>query len=75
MYRKRIEIAVALFFMAPAWAILGALSAMNRDANIWLGLMVGGLVGIFVGLAIGGNHRWKFWDHFFGPEQPEVKDD
>jgi hypothetical protein len=34
-------------------------------------MVVGGLIGVFVGLAFGGNPKWRVWDYVFGPEEPE----
>jgi hypothetical protein len=37
--------------------------------------VIGGLIGVFFGLAFGGNHKWKVWDYIFGPAEPGELDD
>jgi hypothetical protein len=59
----------------PAWALLGAFSTLDSGSPLWLGLTVGGLVGVFFGLVFGGNRKWRVWDYIFGPEDPRQADD
>jgi len=40
-----------------------------------VGLTVGASIGVFFGLAFGGNPKWRFWDSIFGPEDQNAKDD
>jgi len=34
--------------------------------------VAGGLIGVFFGLAFGGNRKWRVWDYLFGPEEKET---
>ena len=74
MWRKRIKLVAMLLVMVPAWAMLGALATFNSLANEWTELAVGASVGVFFGLAFGGDHRWKIWDHLFGTEQTDERE-
>src|SRR5262245_59628573 len=54
----------------PRLRAVGAFSTLNSGGPFWLGVTVGGLVGVFFGLMFGGDHRWKMWDYVFGPKNP-----
>jgi hypothetical protein len=72
---KTLRLVLSLVFMVPAWALLGAFSTLDSGLPLWWGLTVGGAIGVFFGLAFGGNHKWRVWDYIFGPEDPNFKDD
>src|SRR5262245_55209322 len=67
------RLVVWLSLFVPAFALLGAFSALNSGGPLWHCVAVGGLVGVFFGLAFGGDHRWKFWDYIFGPQKPAAE--
>src|SRR5262249_23177330 len=46
--------------------LLGAFSTLDSGVPLWLGLSVGGLVGVLFRLAFGGVPKWKVWDAIFG---------
>jgi hypothetical protein len=68
------RLVVWLALSVPAFALLGAFSALNSGGPPWLGVAAGVLVGVFFGLVFSGDPRWKAWDYFFGPKVPPPRD-
>jgi len=50
------------------------LGAMSNRGSPWMGLAVGGLIGVFFGLVFEGGLS-SLWADFLGPEEPGGKDD
>jgi hypothetical protein len=61
---------LVLCFTVPVCAVLVAFSTLDTGMPLWWGLILGSAIGVFFGLVFGGNPRWRFWDHIFGPEEP-----
>ena len=63
----KLRLLAALVVMVPAWSLLGAFATLDSGASPYVGLVGGGLVGVFFGLAFGGaKGRWL--DVAYGPE-------
>jgi hypothetical protein len=71
---RRLRLLPCLALFGPGFALLGAFSTLDSGMPVWWELMVGGVLGVFFGLVFGGNHKWKVWDHIFGPEAPDPDD-
>jgi hypothetical protein len=60
----RLALSLALF--TPAFAFFGFAAAHDSGGRLWIGTIVGGLVGVFFGLVFGGaKGRWL--DVFYPP--------
>jgi hypothetical protein len=65
---KPLRLDLSLAVWIPGFVLLGAFSTHDSGSSVWLGLVVGGLVGVFFGLIFGGaKGRWL--NVFFGPEE------
>jgi hydrogenase/urease accessory protein HupE len=61
--------ALNLAFSVPWLTLLGACGAADSRFSAWGGAAVGGLLGLFFGLAFGGALPRSVADYCFGPEE------
>jgi hypothetical protein len=52
---KALRLTLSLAFFVPCLALLGMFAAADRRFSAWGGAVVGGLLGVYFGLAFGGN--------------------
>jgi hypothetical protein len=65
---KTLRLVLILAVVIPVWTLLGGLSTFDSGLPLGCGLAVGGAIGVFFGLLLGGNHKWRVWDYVFGRE-------
>jgi hypothetical protein len=68
---RRLTLSLAVF--VPGFALLGMFAAWDSFFTVWGGALMGGVVGVFFGLAFGGVLARSVAGFFFGPEQPDVQ--
>ena len=66
---KAVRLILCLLLFVLGLALLGGFSTADSGLPLWWGMTIGGAFGMLIGLALGGNPRWKSWD-FFSPEVP-----
>ena len=67
---KALRLTLSLAACVPGCALLGAMAAADSRFSAWGGAVVGGLLGLFFGLAFGGALPRGVADYVFGPEEP-----
>jgi hypothetical protein len=70
---KVLRLAPSLLVCVPGCALLGATAAADSRFSPWGGAVVGGLLGLFFGLAFGGALPRGVADYVFGSEEPAEK--
>ena len=70
---KALRLRLGLAVCVPGCALLGAMAAADSRFSAWGGAVVGGLLGVFFGLAFGGTLPRGMADYVFGPEEPAEK--
>src|SRR5260370_30229896 len=51
------KLVLVLVVFIPVFAAFGFAAAHDGGGQLWLGTLAGGLVGLFFGLAVGGNRK------------------
>ena len=70
---KALRLTLSLAVCVPGCALLGAMAAADSRFSPWGGAVVGGLLGLFFGLAFGGALPRAVADYCFGPEEEPEK--
>jgi ABC-type uncharacterized transport system permease subunit len=65
---RTVKVALSLLVFIPAFAMMGAASALDTDGRLWVGLAAGTIIGMFFGLVFGGVCG-RLVDAMFGPEE------
>ena len=69
---KALRLTLSLAVCVPGLALLGA-AASDTYFPAWGGSLIGGMLGLFFGLAFGGALPRGVADYVFGPEEPAEK--
>jgi hydrogenase/urease accessory protein HupE len=70
---KVLRLTLSLLVCVPGYAQLGVMAAADSRFSAWGGAVVGGLLGLFFGLAFGRALPPGVADYCFGPEEPADK--
>jgi hypothetical protein len=64
-----LRLTLSLAVCVPGFALLGAMATADSRIYAWGGDLIGSLLGVFFGLALGGALPRGVADYCFGPEE------